>query len=215
MKAEHRKELQTNALADHLGRFLQSLTANPGPLFWYLLGGVILVVALFYGWRYFSASSAKGRSLQWIQLDEATSLDDLNHIIQDHSGTTAARTARFLKARKLMQDGQSQLYYPSGRTQALTNIDEAGQLYDKLAGECKDMPVLAQESLMGKATAQVIKGELTEAIATYKDLANRYPQSFQGAAAAKLAKQLEDNGNDIRSLEDRLAALAGGNVPGS
>jgi hypothetical protein len=175
----------------------------------------VLVVAIYYGWRYFSASSAKNRSSQWVQLDEATNLDDLNRIIQDHANTSAARTARFLKARKLMQEGQSQLYYPIGRTQALANIDEADQLYRKLADESKDMPVLAQEALMGKATAHVIRGEFPEAIAVYRDVAKRYPKSFQGEQAAKLAKQLEDNGNSIRSLEDRLTALAAGKTPGS
>jgi hypothetical protein len=216
MKAEHRKELQTNALADHLGRFIQNIGTNPGPLAWYLLGAVVLVIALYYGWRYFSTTSAKGRSTQWVLLDEATNTDDLNRIIQDHPGSSAARTARFLKARKLMQEGQSQLYYPLGRTQALANIDEAGQLYQKLVDESKDMPVLAQEALMGTATAHVIKGEYDQAIAAYKDLAKRYPKSFQGEQAEKLAKQLEDNGSAIRTLEDRLATLAGGGkAPGS
>ncbi len=215
MKAEHRKELQTNALADHLGRFVQNVTSNPGPLTWYLLGAVILIVALAYGWRYFSANSAKNRSSQWVQIDEATSMDDLKQIIEKHSGTTAARTARFLQARKLMQDGQSQLYSPIGRTQALTNIDEAGQLYQKLADECKDMPVLAQEALMGTATAHVSKGEYDQAVSIYKDLAKRYPKSFQGEQAEKLAKQLEENRDAIKTVEDRLATLAGGKTPGS
>ena len=49
MKAEHRKELQTNALADHLGRFIQNLKSKPSAATVYVAGGVVLVVVIILG----------------------------------------------------------------------------------------------------------------------------------------------------------------------
>ena len=78
MKAEHRKELQTNTLADHIGRWIQGLRqgmkATPTPSTLVVMIFVFLALVVFVGWRYYSSSEQRKRSHLWLELDEARSL---------------------------------------------------------------------------------------------------------------------------------------------
>lgn len=59
MKAEHRKELQTNKLADSLGKMVQRAKEGPSRNTVIVIGSVAVVVALFFTWRYFSRRSQR------------------------------------------------------------------------------------------------------------------------------------------------------------
>ena len=62
MKAEHRKELQTNALADRLGRLLQGVQSKPSSGVVLFGGLIVLAVAILLGWRYYYTARARSRS---------------------------------------------------------------------------------------------------------------------------------------------------------
>lgn len=223
MKAEHRKELQTNLLADRLGKLVQNMKSGPSQPALIAGGVVVLVIAVIVAWVLISRNASKTKAQQWVAIDNATTLEDLDKIIQENPGSLPARDARFLKARKLMQEGQAHLYtrdfdfsptltsranLPMGRKEALQSIEEAGQLYQKLAEDCKDSPVLTQEALMGRATSCLIRGEYQDALAVYRECAKRYPKSAQGEKAAKMADELEKNPAGIKEFQNRLADLA-------
>src|SRR5207249_11156878 len=68
MKAGHRKELQTNMLADSMGRLLQEIRARPqsASIVLWVLG--VLAVVIVVVW-YFTAGASKTRSALWVQLE--------------------------------------------------------------------------------------------------------------------------------------------------
>src|SRR6516162_5521949 len=100
MKAEHRKELQTNELADWLGRTYQSIKSGNRN---YWIGGIIVVAVAavigYFVYRLDSGSSASMAAL--MKLQTANTLQDLEKIAQENTGTVPARTARFEVARIL------------------------------------------------------------------------------------------------------------------
>ena len=71
MKAEHRKELQTNALADFLGRiivgFREGFNIRPSQKVMLVLGGIAVALAVVIGiWMYRgSVSRGRLRSENW------------------------------------------------------------------------------------------------------------------------------------------------------
>src|SRR5439155_21112793 len=99
------------------------------------------------------------------------------------------RAARCQQARFILQQGlQFQFALGGGREDALRNLEEARTLYRQLATESQDSPVLAQEALMGAATAEEAligtplpdnaegeRGTLDHAIDDYQKLADTYP----------------------------------------
>ena len=59
MKAEHRRELEKNALADSLNRALEGLKKGPSRGTIIFCSVVALIVILFFGYRYFASWSAQ------------------------------------------------------------------------------------------------------------------------------------------------------------
>lgn len=216
MKAEHRKELQTNILADRMGRLYE--TVKSGSTSNSILVWVVVIVALgtFAAWKYYSTKTFGSRSALWTKWDGATSnadLKDLGQIADDHRGTIPARMARFQMARLLLQQGLNNLGSDQRRADALKNIEEARTIYLELAPLSSDAPLLAQEAMMGAAKAEEIligvpkednpseyRGSLERAIELYQKLADTYPDSFQGKAAAKRVKELQEKGQDIQKF---------------
>lgn len=221
MKAEHRKELHTNVLADRLGRLIQTVRGGPKStpvIIWVFLGLAVLAVGF---WYYFASSGKAERSAQWAKLDQATStamaagdrqefLKELSQIAKDGKGTMPGRAARFQEARFLLQQGLqyqfAEFKTEEARQNALESLEEARRLYRQLATESQDVPLLAQEALMGAATAEEAligvpqeknaeesRGNLDQAIADYEKLASSYPDSSQGKAARKRADDLREH----------------------
>ena len=88
MKAEERRHLKENELAERLGRFWRTLAS--GSTLNTIIWGVILVgLALAIGWRYYSDAKFRGTSAEWAAVEDAVSADDLQKIIKDHPGTPA------------------------------------------------------------------------------------------------------------------------------
>jgi hypothetical protein len=79
MKAEHRKQLETNTLADSLGKMAHGFQQGVPRGLWLIVGGVAVIVVLFYTWRYFSERSQRissGLWYKWDQLDGVESIDE-------------------------------------------------------------------------------------------------------------------------------------------
>lgn len=203
MKAEHRKELQTNYLADHLGRWLQGLKAGPKSSTVVIWMAVLVIAALVAGWWFWSKASAKDRSALWLKLDEATNAEELAKLAKDNRGTIPAQVARSWEDRTLFQQGVQDLYSPQNRAEALEKLKKAQEMADKLAAECKELPILTQEALMTAAQAHESVGELDKAKAFYDKLVKLYPNSALGKQAAAALKR-----SDAQAFYDKLNELA-------
>jgi hypothetical protein len=229
MKAEHRKELQTNALADRIGRFFKGVRTKTQTNT--LLVGVILLVgaAVIGGWIYFNRAAKKARSAMWVEVDSAAgqeqaadqegnpphsgqkNLDkaeeDLEQVIEKHKGTNAALMARFQLAQlNLRSRGIDMLGEFPGmlKVKPLASIKKAQEQYESLAEDCKDDPYWGPQALLGKAKClETLAVEdlknLDKAARVYRDLADNHGASAAGQAAKDRLAKFND-----RSQRERI-----------
>src|SRR5262249_5048645 len=151
MKAKHRHELETNALADRMGKLIQDVRDNPkaASRFAWILGGVIIAIIL--AWYFVSGS---GTSDQWVKLDGNTDADSLAQIAKASPATMAGRAALLQRARILLPQGINELYQGFDRAKAAEKIEEARRLYTGLIPVCADEPILEQEAMSSAAKAE-------------------------------------------------------------
>jgi len=180
MKAEHRKHLETNTLVEGLGKLNQGLHQGLPRGVWMFLGGVAVVLILFYTWRYFSERSQRLNAAlwcEWEQLDgsealtkglpdqslgfnkEKYDLDRLEKFGKDNAGTVQGRLARFQLARLFLYDGLRDLGHSTLRNQARENLKGAADKYAELIKEARDIPVLHQEAMLNCAKAHESLGD--------------------------------------------------------
>ena len=227
MKAEHRRDLHTNLLADRMGRLVQGMRSSPKTTSVLVWAFIVLAVGTYVFWQYAASATQTERSALWEQLDEAShnpatggpkALADLAH---EHRGSIPARTAEFERARLSFQQGQAGLT-SHAREYAVGQLEQARDLYAKLAKECADSPLLRQEALMGVAKAKESlvglatpddpKKDLEDALAAYRDLAallKDHPDSFLARAAAERAQEIEANLSGVEGFYAELKQLAG------
>lgn len=208
MKAEHRKELMTNTLAHRLGDAVQSMKEGPsrGTLFALIAIGLIVVMVLI--WRYLAASAEETDSARWLKWDNLATPEQLKAFVEnkDMDGQPQSRLARLEEARRSLYEGLRQLGNAGTRKKALEDLQRAATLYDALAGECGDKPLLHQQVLMGAAKAHESLGEADQARRNYQQLQEKYGDSVFGRDAAKQIERLdasEQNG-DFKALRDEL-----------
>src|ERR1700730_8822133 len=123
MKAQQRKELHTNALADYLGRFIQVVQhPKEGPSTTVLVvGGFLLIAAAcVLGWMWYNNHSKQVTSAENRDLDQAQSREDYKKLADAHPNPPAGRVARLQVARLSLKEGLEQLYStnPDDRTHA-------------------------------------------------------------------------------------------------
>jgi hypothetical protein len=230
MKAEHRKELHTNLLADRMGRLVEGVRSGQGPksaIIW-VIAGLALITVL--GW-YVADRAAARSGAAWVSLSNSeTSPSALAAVDDAHPGTLAGRTARFQRARLLLRSGLDSIYSNAsllpdyaelGQSNAATSLDEARRLFRDLISECYDEPILQQEALMGAAKAeetlvgvpqsaqsQEPRGSLDEALKLYRRLADTYGATDLGRQAAARVQELEDHRADVEQFYSDLRTAA-------
>lgn len=211
MKAEHRKELQTNVLADKLGRVLHNMREGPSRATWVVLSVVVLVVILGLVWYYFWKSKEESTSALWLKWDNISSERELESFAdsKDHQGTPQVRLARFQVARLKLQNGTRQLGDAESRDDAFKSIRAAAESYEKLYDESAETPVLQQEALTGAAKAHECLGDLRRAKELYERLADKFPDSTLGENAKKQLARLNDpaHAQDLADLANQYKPL--------
>src|SRR5882672_10006546 len=124
MKAEQRKELETNTLADKMGRMMQRVKGGQRrTMVLYILAGALLVVVLFVAYRWWDESRVR-TSMEWINLYDGgeKSLIDL---ARTEKGTFANKATRFQFAWILYWDGGIRAI-AADKSKALKAIKDAG-----------------------------------------------------------------------------------------
>jgi hypothetical protein len=201
MKAKHRHELETNALADRMGKLIQDVKENPktASRFAWIVGGVIIAIVL--AWYFVSGS---GTSDQWVKLDGNYDPGSLAQIAQASPASMAGRAALFQRARILLPQGIDELYKGFDRAKAAEKIEEARRLYTSLIPVCAEDPILEQEAISSAAKAEEslmavpkegqakeMRGDLQKAIALYRQVSEKYPDSYVGQQSKLHATELE------------------------
>lgn len=151
MKAEHRKELETNTLADKMGQAMQRVkTGNRRTFIITLVVAALVAVALWVVYANVS-ETRKSASDAWVKFDDGGEkiIVDLGNT----QGSTPAGKAALLQyawmhywelgVKKIGTD-------PMG---AMIELEKSGKIYAKLAEECKDEDPLLflPQALLGVA----------------------------------------------------------------
>jgi hypothetical protein len=138
MKAEHRKELQTNTLADMLGRTVRRARSGGG-LSWFKVFLVLLAVAIVLGYFWVRSNKARENSEAWAKLEynDGKSLEEL---VSDFRDTKQGQAARFTIGFGYLWDGVRLIGAGDPRAVEGGNryLIEAVTVFTQLAEECKD-----------------------------------------------------------------------------
>jgi hypothetical protein len=208
MKAEHRKELVTNTLANRLGEAVQSMKEGPSRGTVVVLAAAGLIVILIFVWRYLATSAEETDSARWFKWDSLTTPEQLKAFVEDKDaeGQPQGRLARLEEARRSLHEGLRQLGNIGTRKKATEDIQRAAGLYDKLADECADKPLLHQQVLMGSAKAHESLGEADQARKYYQQLKDKYGETVLGRDAAEQFQRLEtaEQNGDFKALGDEF-----------
>jgi len=191
MKAEERKQLETNVLADRLGKIVQALKQGPNRTMWIVGGVVVAAVVLYFVWNYFAKSSEEKSSTAWVQLmrllsgESLTPSDEkgitpsiqaeLEKFAKDHEGTSQARIARFDLSNLALAEGEKRL--GPNQELPLEDVRRSADLYEKLQSETTDYPVLHQLVILRCGKARETLGEFDKALEKYRLLIKDYPKS--------------------------------------
>jgi hypothetical protein len=193
MKAEQRKELETNALADRMGHLVQRMKTQPRrtATYW-VLGGVVVFVVVFFAVRSFQLGRTES-SHNWVVIDMGSRLA----MTQEYPGTDAlmqasaesnqGKTARFQRAWIIYWEAGVKLLGvdPDGAIKAL---EESRSNYAKLAEDCADDPYWEQEAMYALAVidetlAVQNRDSLDRARDRYEELAKKHEKSARGQLA--------------------------------
>jgi hypothetical protein len=208
MKAEHRKELETNVLAHQFERVYEGLKQGPSRTTLFYVGAAALVVLVLVLFRYFTSSSESANSDRWTKLDEVVFPQQLERLLDesDMKNTPQGRLARFKEARFKLSEGMRDLGI--NRDVALKRVEEATEIYDELRRTRGRAPLLHQESLSGAARGNETLGELDKARDLYKQLADEYPATVLGKDAKKQLERLDDKNTQAELAELKKAFSA-------
>jgi hypothetical protein len=211
MKAEHRKELQTNVLAEQLARAYESLKQGPSRTTLYWIGGAVAVVAVVLLFRWFMSSSAEVASDRWKTLDEVVFAEQLDNVLEKGTlkDTPQGRLARYKEARLNLSQGLRELGF--SRDLGRKHVEEATKAYEDLARKRERVDLLYQEALWGAAKGHEALGDLAEARKYYAQLSKEFPTSALGKDAAAAIDRLADTKNqaDLEELKKAFGAPAG------
>lgn len=156
MKAEERKQIETNSLILTYQKWRQQLS---GRSLYYLIGVVALVVGGVLIYRYFAAEARRAKDAILLQWASADTPEKLKQGMEDHRGTVYGSLFKIQLARHLLNsEGLPKLGTDSAerRTQAANAIEQARTYFLELTGELKEkeQAALVQESWLGAAQAE-------------------------------------------------------------
>jgi hypothetical protein len=225
MKAEERKELQTNSLVRLLGRLKHNFKGGPSRKATVIWGIVILALVVFVVWRIASSRSEANNSARWVAVDEFTALDldryaqsepegPVFEFVKKNSGTIQANESQREKAKKDLKDGLDNLYL--NRDRASEQLKDAADAFEKLAKEFKATPIIVQECLLGAGYAyeglavietdkEKFDANLKRALGFYEDLLGRFKDSeIAKQKAEPRARAIKENRQEFEELNDNL-----------
>lgn len=189
MKTERRHELQTNELADWLGRGVQLMEDNAR-----MVLGIIVALAIMLGAYFYLSGSAEGRNTEgwnsYLQARDDNDVNKLNALAQEYQGTSVSAWAQLALADDNLISGTNELFV--SRITANDRLRAAAEGYERVL----QTKAAARESLLGqRATFGLARtyeslGELDRARELYAKLADAkqwQPPLYAADAAHRLA----------------------------
>ncbi len=195
MKAEQRKELETNALADRMGHVMTRMKTQPrrAALYWGV-GIAVLFIVLFALFRWYDLNR-KENSQYWEFL-ESGARPKIDALIKEAPLTTPGKAARFQQAWLF--------YWEAGvkrlgieREKALDALDFSAKLYRELAKDCEADPLWESEAMYALAVIEETHAvqeieALDKAKVKYEAVFAKHKESARGKLAEQWLKDYEE-----------------------
>lgn len=206
MKAEERKALQTNSLAQELNKVVEGIKKGPSRSTVYYVALIGAAVLIFFTARYFWRSSETLASQRWLQLDEIVFQEQLESFLNSElKDTPQGRLAQYKEARYKLSLGMRDLGTNPG--EARKNLDKGTQAYEDLLKAPERVELLHQEALYGAAKGNEALNNIDKARGYYEQLQKKYPESALGKDAKKQLLRL-DSDEGKKDAEELSKAFA-------
>ena len=202
MKTERRHELQTNELADWLGKHIETYK----PELKYAGGAVVVLLVFSAVYLLFQQHKAAQSGVTWgefLQASLESSPDEQGKAYQDianrNAGTDAGLWAMLSEADLDLSQGSELLF--SDRELALVELERAKKNFSQVEQEAARNPVLLLRARFGLAQTLECLGELSKAKEKFElvhksalesALGKTTDESVLGKIAEKRAKRLDD-----------------------
>ena len=219
MKADQRKELETNSLVLAVQRARQRLT---GRNVYYLVGTLALIVGAVLVYRYLTRTSSKARDAVLLQLASADTPEKLKAGMEEHRGTVYGSLFKMrLADHYLLNEGLPKLGTDSDeqRKSAVAAVEQARTYYVELTGELKEKeePALLQQAWHGAGEAEAAlvgmptaaggtdsRGSADKAIEYFRKAAGIFPDSEPSKRYKERADKLEANKEQFVATQKKL-----------
>jgi hypothetical protein len=219
MKAEQRKELETNTLADRMGHLVQRVKGGERRTFLiYFIVVAAIFVAGFLGYRWYYRD-VQETSMHWVMLYDG-SRESIGQLAgnPEIANKPAGKAARLQVAWMWYWDEGVKLA-AADQLGSMNQIKKASKIYEDLVTDCKDDPTFEPQAMLGVAIcaeslAVQDRANLKRAKSQYLQLVEKYPDTAEG----KFAKKRQDilsNDTSFKALSksyEDLQRLLG--VPG-
>jgi hypothetical protein len=207
MKAEHRKELQTNTLADMLGRTVRNVRGGGTGVSWRtVIIVLVLVLAVGIFW-WVKKNQSRGDAELWVKLDDNTS-KNIEQLFKESNDTNQGKAATLMLAYEIQYEGVRLVGGgPQMQPAGVQRLQQSQALYVQAQKLCEGNDEWMAEAKYGEAAAtEALTVEdpenLTKAKNLYADLAKGdLGKTGYGMLAAKRLEQLNN--------QTEQAAIAG------
>jgi hypothetical protein len=204
----HKPEEDMTLLARWLQRGIEQ-----GARFWFLLGGVIVVLVAVAVLTSGVVASKSTVSEAWNELTQAKTVEERLKIAGEYPETPVALWAKLQSAQEEYAYGIEDLTSGTRNATAGSRLLKALKLFQEVAKEApKDSPQRLG-AMFGAARTLEARNELTEAIEQYREVATKFPNTPEAKQALAFAKALEEPVN-IQFYKELYAYKAPANPEG-
>ncbi|MBC8875210.1 MAG: hypothetical protein H8E44_37790 [Planctomycetes bacterium] len=182
MKTQRRHELQTNELADYLGKYLQQIQ----PYSRHITIGLGLVVVAIIAGVYYSNMRAARQGAGWSDYLAAFGSEDsdaLEEVAKLHGGTTAALWSLQSAGDIKLAMGTRQIF--TDRDEAEESLKDAEEHFLAVEKDATGHPQLVQRAKYGLAQVNESLCKIDKARTYYDEVAKLAPDSALGKSAKR------------------------------
>ena len=187
----HHPEEDLTALARWLRHAMER-----GAQFWVLVGLAVLVLGAV---AFISSGLVAGSSSDseaWSELTTAKTVEDHLKIAEAHPGTPVSGWAKLQAAKEEFDTGVNDLTAPGRKELAGPRLAKALKLFQEVAKEAKNTSQ-AVGGLFGAARTLEARNELDEAIAEYKKVVEKFPDTPSARQSRAMIKALGEPANRL------------------
>ena len=189
MKAEKRHELQTNVVADWLGKNVQAIQPYLKGLTLVVALVAVIAVALWYNVGRRKAESGAA-SQAYITAVASRDPKALEQVSEDHAGTAAGLWAKVAAADIELSNGIDLMY--TNREEAKETLSDAEKLYNAVEAGASAYPTLRNRARFGLAQTHESLGELDKAKKFYAQVKGQNHDPTLARVAARSYDRLAE-----------------------